>query len=113
MELRHASHSGSWPGVNMHVHMLTVPMSIPGDPGPDQHGERAAHSVLQVHPLQAHTDHLLPRRRVGGPDETGGPPRGFSPGRSSTTLLFSWGIELFHLNSPDLASLAEQLVSSW
>lgn len=40
-------------------------------PRSDQHGPRASHPVLQGHPLQAHSHHLLPRRCVRGTDETG------------------------------------------
>lgn len=41
-------------------------------PGPGHHGPRAPHPVLQVHALQAHTHHLLPRRRLRGPVSAGG-----------------------------------------
>lgn len=40
-------------------------------PGPGHNGQRAAHPVLQVHPLQAHPDHLLPRRHIWGPVQPG------------------------------------------
>ena len=42
-----------------------------GDPGPLLHGARAPDPVLQVDPLQAHQDHLLPGRGVRGTVQTG------------------------------------------
>lgn len=40
-------------------------------PGPGHHGPGAAHPVLQVHPLQAHQNHLLPRWHLWGPVQPG------------------------------------------
>lgn len=49
------------------------PAAPPGDhPGPGRHGARAPHPVLQVHALQAHPHHLLPRRRLRGAVPAGG-----------------------------------------
>eukprot|EP00069_Balaena_mysticetus_P007049 bmy_18938T0 len=52
------------------------PAAPAGDhPGPGGHGARASHPVLQVHTLQAHPHHLLPRRCLRGAVPAGSSPR--------------------------------------
>lgn len=41
------------------------------DSGPDQYGARTVDPVLQIHSLQAHTDHLLQGRSIRRANETG------------------------------------------
>lgn len=77
-----------------------APLQSGGRAGPDKHGSGATDSVLQVHTLQTHSNHLLPWRGVRGTDETGAPISPVPSSQDSDSTLQPTSMNKIPLLSP-------------